>query len=81
MAKTAKTFAPASCPQCGGALVAHPAASAAAITRTMVLQGANAPYAANFAAAVHEKEANHGIVHTCASCRYSLRAGGQSEAA
>jgi len=64
------------CPQCGGALIAHPAQARETIARTMVQHGSPAPYAANFAAAVHEKEQRVGVVHTCAQCAYILRLGG-----
>lgn len=58
------------CPQCGGAMHAHPALDARKQTKAMVDAGSSVHYATNFAATVAEKEQAHGVVYTCGSCRY-----------
>lgn len=71
--KTKKKVDGSSCPQCGGTLVANPAADKRTMIKSMVDAGATAPYATNFAESHHEKEATDGVVHVCGNCRYVTR--------
>lgn len=75
MVKKSDDAAPAggACPQCGATMIANPAPDERAMVKELVASGSPVPYATHFAAQHHEKQAAHGVVHTCPACGYTLR--------
>ena len=61
------------CPQCSSDMVANPMPDEREIVRAMVGRGSHPAYATTKAAAMREKEARSGVVHTCSNCRYVTR--------
>lgn len=66
-------MAQVTCPQCGDAMRATPAADKRRMVKELVQGGSSAHYAQNFADQHHEKEAALGVVHVCTGCPYTMR--------
>jgi len=61
------------CPQCKAPMLPSPAPDKRKLVKQMVDAGSSAAYATNFVDNHLEKEAELGVVYTCANCRYVTR--------
>lgn len=64
---------PVDCAQCGTRMVARPAPDERELMKTKIAAGSQHHYAANFAASMHEKEREFGLLYECPACHYQTR--------